>query len=208
VVQKAFKKAGKNQVYAPAEDTVVPYLEQKVVGENGVSGMQPRIQVGYVGKPKGVMQLAWERGWVTEGMSTDQATEALEACPDYFNETTIIEELFVSRGHILIMSPKGHPELAGVGVEYSWGKSKLEFRRSNEARNKENLEKLVLASLSLDVLPLARIRKFARKARSMRELYKNKEVDTTRMEVIERLAKKAKTHRSTLDQSYAFIQCT
>ena len=170
--------------------------------------MQPRIQVGYVGKPKGVMQFAWEWGWVTEGMSTDQVIESLEACPEYFIETTIIEELFVRRGHILIMSPKGHPELAGVGVEYSWGKSKLEFRRSNEARNKENLERLVLASLSLEVLPLARIRKFARKARSMRELYKNKEVDTTRMEVIERLAKKAKTHRSTLDQSYAFIQCT
>jgi len=49
----------------------------------------------------------------------------------------------------------------------------LEFRRSNEARNKENLERLVIASLSLEVPPLARIhvrRKFARKARSMREL--------------------------------------
>ena len=86
VVQKAFKKAGKNQVYAPAEDVLVPNLQQKVVGENGVVSMQPRIQVGYMGKPKDVMPLAWERGLVTEGMSSDQAIEALEACPDYFNE--------------------------------------------------------------------------------------------------------------------------
>ena len=27
------------------------------------------------------------------------------------------------------MCVKGHPELAGVGVEYSWGKSKQKFRR-------------------------------------------------------------------------------
>ena len=30
-----------------------------------------------------------------------------------------------------IMSPKYHCELAGDGIEYSWGKSKFSFRRSN-----------------------------------------------------------------------------
>lgn len=34
-----------------------------------------------------------------------------------------------SREHIIIMSPKYHPELAGVGIGYGWGKAKLEFRR-------------------------------------------------------------------------------
>jgi hypothetical protein len=33
------------------------------------------------------------------------------------------------RGHILRMCVKRHPELAGVGIEYSWGKLKQKFRR-------------------------------------------------------------------------------
>jgi len=43
-----------------------------------------------------------------------------------------LEELVHSRGHILLMSPKGHPELAGKGVEYAWGAAKLLFRKIND----------------------------------------------------------------------------
>lgn len=32
------------------------------------------------------------------------------------------------RCHCLLLFHKCHPEIAGVGVEYSWGKSKMEFR--------------------------------------------------------------------------------
>ena len=41
-------------------------------------------------------------------------------------------EKLSSRGHILVMSPKCHPELAGVGIENSWGKSALYFRKHND----------------------------------------------------------------------------
>ena len=30
-----------------------------------------------------------------------------------------------SRGHICMLSPKGHCELAGSGIEYDWGKMKM-----------------------------------------------------------------------------------
>jgi len=47
-----------------------------------------------------------------------------------------LEELVHSRGHILLMSPKGHPELAGKGVEYAWGAAKLLFRKINDCKVK------------------------------------------------------------------------
>ena len=58
-----------------------------------------------------------------------------------------------------------HLELAGQGIEYSWGKAKLTFRRSNDYKsNDENFSKRLAYSLSVDILPLARVRRFARKS--------------------------------------------
>ena len=65
------------------------------------------------------------------------------------------------------MSPKCHPELAGVGIEYSWGKAKMYFRRHTDHIGRHqhaNIEK----AMSPVVLTLARVRKFARKARAYR----------------------------------------
>ena len=39
------------------------------------------------------------------------------------------KELVESCGHVLRMGVKGHPEMAGKGIEYCWGKSKQKFRR-------------------------------------------------------------------------------
>ena len=38
----------------------------------------------------------------------------LSSCWDFAHEKTALEELVESRGHILRMCVKGHPELAGV----------------------------------------------------------------------------------------------
>jgi hypothetical protein len=35
------------------------------------------------------------------------------------------------------MSPKGHPELAGKGIEFSWGVSKKHFRKINNCVGKD-----------------------------------------------------------------------
>lgn len=52
-----------------------------------------------------------------------------EKLPDFANEKTALQHTVESRGHILLLSPKCHPEVAGVGIEYSWGMSKSKFRR-------------------------------------------------------------------------------
>ena len=49
-------------------------------------------------------------------------------CEDFVKEKGALQEIVESRGHILILFPKCHPELAGCGIEYSWGKSKQYFR--------------------------------------------------------------------------------
>jgi hypothetical protein len=40
-------------------------------------------------------------------------TTALSLCSDFANETSALEQRYLDRGHICIMSPKGHPQLAG-----------------------------------------------------------------------------------------------
>ena len=98
---------------------------------------------GYVDKPKGEAQIAWERGLYrpacAEGKmhgkpyDEDDPTgldrsfslpHVLSSCWDFAHEKPALEELVEMRGHILRMCVKGHPELAGVGVEYAWGRSK------------------------------------------------------------------------------------
>lgn len=68
--------------------------------------------------------MLWECGWFVDGMST-AATVAPEMniltiygnLPDFNNERPALQHLVESRGHILMLSSKFHPELAGVGIE-------------------------------------------------------------------------------------------
>ena len=163
---------------------------------------------GYVGKPKGMKQVLWERGlWKDDGsMVVGDAKEQLQSCTDFSNEKGALEDMVSSRGHVLMMSPKGHPELAGVGVEYSWGKSKMHYRRNNDCVPAHLHANIVGALDSDTVLPLWRIRRFARKARDYRCAYKCD--DTQSHSAIEKLRKVHKCHRCTLDQDFKFISET
>jgi hypothetical protein len=108
----------------------------------------------------------------------------LAARHDFVNQPTVLERLFREKGHIVVASPRYHPELAGLGIEYCWGKGKWCFRRQINDMNSTNLEKNVMIALgdqefkmhgSGDVcaapLPVARVRKFARRARTFRRLF-------------------------------------
>ena len=104
--------------------SVGPGLEMSVIRE------------GYAGKAKGRKQVLWERGWFLEGMSTTVTVApemnidtVLGNLPDFKNERPALQHLVKSRGHILLLSPKFHPEQAGVEIEYSWGMFKQKFRR-------------------------------------------------------------------------------
>ena len=76
-----------------------------------------------------------EKGKPIFDLSLD-AFARLQSC-FFENERSIVQELVEIYGHIYVKSPKCHPELAGVGIEYSWGKGKWYFRRNNDP-NKKN----------------------------------------------------------------------
>jgi hypothetical protein len=171
------------------------------------------VKEGYVGKPKGMKQIAWERGLhkpESEGKmhgdaipEDDEGTDrslsfkyVLSNCWDFAHEKTALQEYVESRGHILRMCVKGHPELAGAGVEYSWGKAKQKFRRDVNDRVAAHLHQNIVSCFSRleKFLPLSRVRKFARKTRAYRRAYKegkpNSHAD------VEKLVKAYKSHRS------------
>ena len=132
--------------------------------------------------------------------------QALSNCWDFANdgnEQTAFHELLISRGHVPEMSPKCHPEVAGVEVEYSWGKSKMHFRRHTD-HVARHLHDNIVASMSPEVLTLTRVRRYARKARAYRRAYSTSSTAMSRRS-IEKQVKLYKRHRSALDIDWKFI---
>lgn len=91
--------------------------------------MQP---ADYVGLAKGKKQILYERGLWKAGMvekvdeddpkgrnQTMSMDYILSNCRDFRDETSALQTLVESRGHILVMSPKGHCELAGNSEAYA-----------------------------------------------------------------------------------------
>ena len=159
-------------------------------------------------------QIAWERGLYRpaadgnkmHGKKADLENDkedpswslpyVLSHCWDFAHEKSALTRLVEARGHILRMCVKGHPELAGVGVEYAWGKAKQMFRRDVNDRVAAHLHKNIVKCFSrLDkFLPLARIRKFARKTRAYRRAYREGQPNS--LADVEKLVKGYKSHRS------------
>ena len=127
----------------------------------------------------------------------------LSNCEDFLNEVSALDSILLARGHRLIMSPKGHCELAGSGIEYDWGKMKMWFRRHNRLKHKE-FNELILGSMSKEALPLSTTRKFARKARAYRRAYREG-VDNA-LTSIESMIKTFKTHRNAIDFAFKLIK--
>jgi hypothetical protein len=105
---------------------------------------------GWMGKPKGVLQILYERGFIdTARPLTDYSLDGkdewkdefgeifprylpfclrhlLAECSDFKNEVTSMENLMsqltINDSNVEIMyTPKYHCEIAGEGIEYSWG---------------------------------------------------------------------------------------
>ena len=120
---------------------------------------------------------------------------------DFKAEKTDLEKLFISRGHILVITPKCHPELAGQGIEYSWGAAKLHYRRHNDVVPR-NFHKNVLASLA--ILNRRHCFMFERRARAYRNAQKIDANDT--FDKIEVCIKTYKAHRNAVDFDAKFIK--
>ena len=170
---------------------------------------------GYVGKAKGMKQVLWERGWYIDKMSTTTKDPkmnlgfVLGSLPDFFNERTALQHTVEARGHILVLSPKFHPEVAGVGIEYSWGMSKLKFRRELNDEIPKNLHNNILTSMNREtILTLPRVRRFARRTRDYCRAYFKLEKDAVGAESkdrIEQMRKSCKAHRNIIDMEPGFI---
>jgi hypothetical protein len=63
------------------------------------------------------------------------------ACHDSVNQPTVLERMFREKGHIVVASPRYHPDLAGLGIEYCW-KRQWCFRRQINDMVSTNLEKM------------------------------------------------------------------
>lgn len=145
----------------------------------------------------------------TVGLSTSPK-KLMASCSDFLNERTLMEELVLERGHEFEKTPKCHPEVAGDGIEYDWGKSKHDFRELNDGVP-ANLRRNIVSSF--DGLTRQRRFLFSRKARSYKRAYLalangEGELDASGaapFAEIERLARQFKTHRCALEFGRAFI---
>ena len=107
-----------------------------------------------------------------------------------------------------MLSPKFHPAIAGVGIEYSWGMSKLKFRREIKDEVAEHLHAIMEASMCRAmILKLGRVRRFARRTRNYCRAYYALEnvrpIQST--EKVEKMRQVFNAHRNTIDMEPRFI---
>lgn len=126
----------------------------------------------------------------------------LDSLPDFKNEKTALQSLVESRGHILLVSPKYHPEVAGNGIEYMWGISDHHFKKM-KGKSLTDLERNVKHVLGKELMPIEKVWKCERRARNYMQLYlqlkTNQEVCNktyTEMEQMRKALKEYRSHRS------------
>ena len=147
------------------------------------------IKEGWKLKPKGSLQILFERGWINplymshysaKGKgSTDTASYSIDLLmqkqEDFTSEMTLLQYHASLMGVTIERSPKCHPEIAGEGVEYGWALSKIEYRRSPiaEKRTKDGFLKLVRKCMNNQtILNLKQMRSCSRRACQYMLLYK------------------------------------
>jgi hypothetical protein len=144
----------------------------------------------------------------------------LADCTDFLNEKTCLMYLGERLAVEVDRSTKCHLEMAGEGIESSWGRAKLVYQRAMLAdkKGKENFRSLVLRCLSPEEedgkggLSKRMIQKFSRRARHYILAYffiehnqeSNIEGELSELN-IERVKKEFKTHRSAIDFDEKFI---
>ena len=112
----------------------------------------------------------------------------------------MLQEAIEQRGHLLLLFPKFHCELAGVGVEYAWGRAKMNFRKKCMFTTAD-LYANVRQSLSRDNIPLRLMRSYARKCRDYERTYA-RGYDGLEAENVRKIYK---SHRCALDTHWKFI---
>jgi hypothetical protein len=227
-------KARKSRFIVPEEGDNDDAAAAGEAEEEGVEFVIP----GYVEKPKGMKQLLRERGMWKDGMhgtwdnkrrqrevekgnvidDSLDATLVLTSCPDFQSENTLIGDQLDKTNDLVLLSPKCHPEIAGCGVEYCIGRSKMLFRRvfndSSTARLYEN------SLSSINGVELEMVWKYARRSRDYLHVYR--ELVESGIEVdgvvdmtgeakmswkrLEDMRKKRKTHRNIMEIESKYLE--
>jgi hypothetical protein len=195
-----------------------------------------KVNLGWLGQAKGLLQVARERGLInvtdyklyTKGGKkradgtvdeTKSLVKIVGECADFQNELTHLQVMAEALAITVDFTPKFHAEIAGEGVEYSWGHSKGCYRRRPLQRKKSraSFRDLVKECISTNELTKRRVRRFSARARAyictyhyLSEERLNGGEGDNRMgplllDEIERLMKDFKSHRSAFDFDRGFL---
>jgi hypothetical protein len=151
----------------------------------------PKIQYGWMGQAKGLLQICYERGLIDgvtykekdlwkqyskDGKKNAQGeripgtnlVELLNECADFKNELTMLQFVGEQCGVRIIMSPKCHCEIAGECIEIIWGIGKVRFRRIplEDRKTFENFKAHVKSTFSRDKIGSKELRGAFRTFRS------------------------------------------
>ena len=121
---------------------------QKIAQEQGlpINKTKSKCVEGWEDKPKGLLQVLWERGFINEnkpGKYTMNGRQNVYGVVDKFKslksimtnhldfeeEETLLQSTGRMMGVLVDRTPKCHCELAGEGVEYSRGCTKNAYHR-------------------------------------------------------------------------------
>jgi len=146
--------------------------------------ISPAVIASYLGKPKGLKQLLWERGLWRHGMSLDgirvvrgkpqaklpdlSARDVMGGEPDITSQKSALQLSIEKRGHYCDFLPKYHCELNPI--ELVWGKCKRHVREYGND-NYERMCKLVPEGLLAPSIPLHFIHEWYRRTRDYMAVY-------------------------------------
>jgi len=182
------------------------------------------VQEGFIGMAKGMYQILFERGFIDpavkytiDGIKDEHGQiiketslkYLMQQLPDFENEKTLLHYHGEKLGCIIYNSPKCTPEVAGEGIEYDWGVSKIWYRIQDTElkRNKTKFKELVLKAIGDEVLSLRMVRDNARRAREhMISYYKlEKNGESSLPSDVQKMMKTRKTHSSVIDMDKGFV---
>ena len=131
-----------------------------------------------------MLQVLWEWGWINVNrlseykmMLQDGAGFIIKdcslsilmgSCTDFANKKLQLEYVCQSLGVEALITTKNHAKYAGEGIEYSWGASKVVYRRYLLAckKGKANFDSFIAKCILRDLLTTDRICKLSRRAHS------------------------------------------
>jgi hypothetical protein len=164
------------------------------------------VREGWLGKPKGIFQILWERGFIDPSKRFSDYTldgkvhwkdergeilpiylpyclrHLLSECSDFKNEITALEDLANKLSTLtcdvkIKFTPKYHCEIAGEGIEYAWGFSKKYYRNLPLNRKKGIANFRASVRESVSAVSIQNVRKFGGRIRRYMLAYRHFDTD-------------------------------